>query len=119
MKCFCLNDNGDVEIKNNKIVMTSDSELLRQKVQKILSTNKNEWFGNSDEGINFREILGKNVDEEIVKSNVLAGLLQLDDTILISNFDMELDPKTRKLVVSFTATTAENETVDIETAIGN
>lgn len=118
MRCFNLS-NDDVEIRHNKIVMNNDSELIRQKVQKILSTNKGEWFGNADEGISFREVLGKNVDEEIVKSNILNGLLQIDPSFMFTAFNMSADKATRKLNVSFTATNAENETVNVGTTIGN
>lgn len=59
MKGFKLTSSGDVEIKNNQIQMIEGSELLRQKVECVLGTNKGEWFLNPDEGINFRNILGK------------------------------------------------------------
>lgn len=39
--------------------MIEDNELLRQTVQTVLSTNKGEWVLNKDEGINYRNILGK------------------------------------------------------------
>lgn len=115
IKCFNL-VNDDVEIKNNKIVMTSDNELMRQKIQKILSTNKNEWFGNSDEGINFHNILNKNVTDEEVKSEILDGLLQVDSSFIISDFNMELDTEKRELNVSFTATNAEGDTIEVDTS---
>lgn len=119
IKCFNLDNGGDVEIANNKIVMTSDSELLRQKVQRLLNTNKGEWFGNPGEGIDFRNILGKNVEEETVKSEILDGLLQIDDSFIITDFKMSVDNTTRKLNVSFTATNEEGEVLEQTVTIEN
>lgn len=119
IKCFNLDNSGDVEIANNKIVMTSDSELLRQKVQRLLNTNKGEWFGNPDEGIDFRNVLGKNVEEETVKSEILDGLLQIDDSFIITDFNMSVDNTTRKLNVSFTATNEEGEVLEQTVTIEN
>lgn len=54
-----LNSNGDVAIKDNHILMIEGKELLRQTVQFVLGTNKGEWTLNAEEGINFKNILGK------------------------------------------------------------
>ena len=59
MKGFALDKNGDLIIENNEIQMIDGAELTRQTVQTVLSTNKGEWSLNVDEGINFRNILGK------------------------------------------------------------
>lgn len=60
IKGFLLDNNGDVVIKDNKISMTEGTDLTAQTVRTVLGTNNGEWFGNSDEGISFRNILGKN-----------------------------------------------------------
>ena len=39
--------------------MIEGNELLKQTVQSVLSTNKGEWVLNRDEGIDFKNILGK------------------------------------------------------------
>lgn len=99
--------------------MTNDNELMRQKIQKVLSTNKGEWFGNADEGINFRNILKKGVTEEDVKSEILDGLLQIDDSVIITEFSMELDHATRSLNVAFKAENLDGEVIEEEVTIGN
>ena len=95
--------------------MIDGNNLLVQKVQKVLSTNKNECFYNDDEGITFQNILGKNIDEEIVKSEILEGLLQVDNSFILTDFSMSLDDNTRKLKVSFKATNADGETIETST----
>ncbi len=46
-------------MKNQEIQMVNGSELLRQTVKTVLSTNKGEWSLNINEGIDFYNILGK------------------------------------------------------------
>lgn len=60
MRGFLLDSNGDVVIENNKIVMIDGQNLKAQTVRTLLGTNKGEWFGNEEEGISFKNILGKN-----------------------------------------------------------
>lgn len=59
IKGFKLDATGDVEMKHNRIQMIEGNEVLRQRIWSVLSTNKGEWVLNTDEGINFRNILGK------------------------------------------------------------
>lgn len=117
MKCFCLDENDDVMIKNNKIQLIYDEELLKQKIQKLLNTNQGEWFSNENEGINFRNILKKGVDEETIKSEILDGLLQIDDTFIITYFNTDINTKSRELKVYFKAENSSGEKVDVDTEL--
>ena len=58
MKGFEMVD-GDLVITNNELSMVADTALKVQTIQSVLSTNKGEWIFDPDEGINFRNILGK------------------------------------------------------------
>ena len=116
MRGFKLTQAGDVAIKNNKIEMIADDELSRQSIQYLLSTNKGEWFYNEEEGINFMNLLGKNVEDDTVKSEILDGLLQIDNTFVITDFSTERNAETRKLDVKFTASTADEKTVTVDTS---
>lgn len=113
MKGFKLTDTGDVAIKNNKIELITDSELTRQSIQYLLSTNKGECFYDENEGITFQNILGKNVDEENVKGEILQGLLQVDSSFVMTNFSMSFNNATRHLAVTFTAENKNGEVVSV------
>ena len=115
MRGFKLTQAGDVEIRNNKIEMLSDDELTMQTIEYLLSTNKGECFYNEEEGINFRNLLGKNIEDDAVKSEILGGLMQLSPDYVITNFEAEHDSKTRNLKVSFKAESANGEVVNLET----
>jgi phage baseplate assembly protein W len=86
LKGFKLNSKGDVEIKNNQIETVEGNELLRQTVQSVLGTNKGEWIFNPDEGINFKNILGKGVPEQQgdsnqIYKNEIAGIKETENEL--------------------------------------
>ena len=106
-----MNSTGDLLIENNEIQMIEGEELLRQTVQSIIETNKGEWFTDWDEGVNFSNILGKGITEEMIKAEIEDGLKQVDETLNITDFNMSLNE--RVLTVKFTCISEDNDT-DIE-----
>lgn len=117
MKGFQMID-GDIVIENNEIQMVSGAELTRQTVETVLNTNKGEWFFDSDEGITFSNILGKNQKikseySDIVKSEILDGLSQVDSSFSISEFSADYNSTIRKLTAKFTAYNENGETVEV------
>lgn len=108
MKSFMLNDSGDLVINQ----MVSDNDLLVQKCECVLGTNKKEWFANTSEGITFANILGKNVTDEAIKNEIFQGLLQVDSSFVLTRFHVETETPTRKTAASFTARNNNGETVE-------
>lgn len=106
MKGFSLDNDGDVIIENKDIKMVSDIELLRQKVKSILSTCKNEWFLNIDEGINFNNLLGKKKSDDIIRNEILEGLKQVDSTFILESFSCSVND--RHLIIKFSARTSSD-----------
>ena len=51
------------------------------------------------------------MDNDIIKNEILQGLLQVDSSFVITDFFSEFDSTTRKLSVSFVAQTDKGETV--------
>lgn len=114
MKSFSLNENHDIDIKNNEIQLTEGSELTRQTAECTLNTKAGEWFLNDELGIEFNSILGKGVpDDEIIKNVILDGLRQVDETFRIDKLDTAYDSNTRKLTVNFTASTENGRVITI------
>lgn len=111
MKGFKLDDNGDIVIKNNQISMIDGNELLQQTVKSVLGTNKGEWFLNENEGIFFKNIFGKTIDEDVIRNEILQGLLQVDSSFFISKFNIALDAATRNLKIEFAATNDNGDEV--------
>ena len=110
MKGFALDPDGDVVIQKNKIVMINDKNLTAQTIRTILNTNKGEWFLNTEEGINFKNIFVKNPDYDTIKSEVAAGLVQVNEDLMLKSFKCELG-KDRKLSLDFEATDGAEDIV--------
>lgn len=112
MKGFEMDSTGDVAVVNNKIPMVSGASLVQQKVQNVLSTNKGEWFLNLNEGIDFDNVLGKGVTEDLVRYEIEQVLLQIDSTFTITEFSCEIDSRSRKVKAKFKAQTNSGEEVE-------
>lgn len=113
MKGFKLDANGDVVIDKD-IEIVEDSELVRQTIQTVIATNKGEWQFNKNEGINFNNILVKNPNYEIIKSEIIDGLSQVDENFELQEFECSLDKKTRKLNVYFSAKKLDETTIFVK-----
>ena len=78
--------------------MIKGTELKAQTVKTVLGTNNGEWFGNPDEGISFRNILGKN--RTLVKTGDIAnntasnqsnGMTETEELALAARLRKRLD----------------------------
>ena len=53
------------------------------------------------------------MNEELIKSELLQGLLQVDSSFSITEFFADFDEKTRKLSISFTGQTNDGEEIKV------
>lgn len=110
MKGFKLNENGDVVVDKD-IQMVHDEELTRQTVEIVLGTKCGEWFLNPNEGLNYQDILVKNPNYDLIQTEVQKGLLQVDESLWLSEYDTTLEK--RHLKIKFTAENDNNETIKL------
>lgn len=110
MKDFKL-ENGDTCIKNNDIVFVSGDDLLRQKIEQILGTNKKEWSFDEEEGIPFAELLTKQLDEDRVEDAIQSTLLQVDESLELD--ELEIETKERTAKINFTVKKRNGETLEV------
>lgn len=87
--------------KGHLIMVEGDQELA-QSCELILGTNRGEWFLNPDFGIDFSVFRGKNLNNELVTDEVMAGLLQEERLDSIEDIYIQQDTKNRKATVNFT-----------------
>ena len=99
---------GDLVLSGGDLQYVRDQNLVRQKTQLVLSTNKGEWEFNPDEGIDFRAILVKNPNYDQIVDTVLDGLHQVDEDFKIDKYDFNL--VNRHLTMNFTASTPQGIT---------
>ena len=112
MKGFKIDGNGDVLIKNGYIEMVDGIQLLRQTVERVLGTNKGEWFLNKNEGINFDYLIGKNVSKELIRSEILGGLKQVNSSYELLDFSYDIDKEKRTLSIRFRAKSDDGDIVE-------
>lgn len=92
--------NGDVVV-GKTIEMVDGSELLRQKVERVIGTNLGEWSYDEEEGIDFRVVLVKNPDEAEIRATIESALIRIDETFAITEFSLAM--KGRVAAISFRA----------------
>ncbi len=109
MSGFKLDENGDVVLNKNGINIIGNAELFNQTVKTVLGTNKNEWGFNKNEGIDFKKILVKNPNIDVIKNEIQEGLKQIDETFILTEFS--LTGKGRKMFINFTAVNEKNNIV--------
>lgn len=109
MKGFELNEKGDVII-NRDISMVYGNNLLRQTVETLLGTNLGEWFLNENEGIDHRAMITKNPNFDLIQTEIQRGLLQVDNTMWITEYDYFVNG--RKLTIHFKARNETGEEIE-------
>lgn len=112
MKGFKIVD-GDVSITDGNIDIVEDTELEIQTMKTVLQTNKGEDAFDDTEGINLRQILGKGVTEDMVKTQIKSGINQVNADYTIDDFNYSLDRTTRTATTKFTARKSNGAAISI------
>lgn len=86
--------NGDLVITNNEIELVEGKELKSQTIQSVLSTNKGEWLFDTEEGIDFQNILG---ERNVVKPKTADSYIQQQYTDLKQDSNKWADTLRRRL----------------------
>ena len=102
MKGFKL-VNGDVSITDNQIDLVADAQLEVQTIQSVLQTNKGEDPFDANEGIDFHQILGKNITQDMAKTQIRNGINQVSPDYIIEDFSYIVDKESRQSRTEFTA----------------
>lgn len=109
-----VDDTGDLVFTGGDMATIEGPEELAQCCRLGIGTNKNEWFLNPDMGIDFKLFLGKSVNEAQMMDELTAGLLQEARIQSVENVEFTINPKLRTMLVTFTATGTDGETIQAE-----
>ncbi|PAD73664.1 DUF2634 domain-containing protein [Paenibacillus campinasensis] len=113
-----VDQSGDLVFAGGEMVTIEGPEELAQCCRLGIGTNKNEWFLNPDMGINFKLFLGKEIDEAQMRDELTAGLLQESRIQSVENVEFTINRKSRTMLVTFTATGINGETIQEGVEIG-
>lgn len=100
MKCFSLDNKGDVIVNKNRIEMVEGSDLIIQKIRQILLTNYGEWWLDKKEGLDQRSIFVKNPNYQLIKDEIRQAINQIDSSLLVDNIEFVEDSANRHLIIN-------------------
>lgn len=112
MKTFKI-VNGDLVIDGqNNIAMVSDVDEVAQSIERVLTTNVNEWFLNTFHGLDYDSIQGKNKDIDGIKLAITEAIHQEDRVDEVEFIDVNIDNSTRNLRVNFKVKLINGEVIE-------
>ena len=119
MKTFKINtETNDLEFDGqNNILMVADSDEEAQSIERVLTTNIEEWFLNPQHGFNYSLIQTKRVDYEAVRLGLIQAITQEPRVEEVEEVNMELLRQKRKLLVNFRARMKSGNIVESEVII--
>lgn len=116
MKTFKI-VNGDLVFDGQgNLVMVEGKEEIAQSIERILTTNKGEWFLNLEHGLDYQEIQGKGRDIEGIKLAITEAILQVERVSEVERIDLFLD-KDRHLKINVTVRLQEGDTLEVSEVI--
>ncbi len=116
MKTFKL-VNGDLifDAQNNLVMIDGEDEIA-QSIERVLTTNKGEWFLNLEHGLDYKAITGKGKDIDGIKLAITEAILQEERVSEVEKMDLFLD-KNRHLKINVIARLQEGDTLEISEVI--
>ena len=76
-----------------------DNELKAQTIRTVIGTNKGEWPLNKNEGINFDYVLGKGITDDMIMTQIIDGMRQVDETLYLDNLNVQRIRTVEKTVI--------------------
>lgn len=111
MKTFKI-ENGDLVFDSvNNLVMVDGVEEQKQSIERILTTNINEWFLNTDHGLDYEKIQGKGKDRQSIELALRTAIFQDVRITDVNIHEVALDGSTRHLTVLLDVVLG-NDTID-------
>ena len=115
MQSLKLSETGDLLMNvAGDLVVVDGTEEVAQCCHIGIGTNKGEWFLNPDMGITFSKFLGKQLNEEDMRDELIQGLMQEERIQSVDLIKFAIDAKSRTLLVTFDATSTGGERVKAE-----
>lgn len=104
----------DLSIENFDLQLTSDEQVVAQRVKRALLLFKGEYFLNTDLGLPYySDILGTKNSLDSIRSLFVNEIKSVEGVKEINNFDMVFNDVTRELSIQLTLTDTLNKKIDI------
>lgn len=110
-----LSESGELLIINNDLVLTDSNTNTAQAIKRKLATFEGEWFLDESIGLPyFDDILGKGKFLSNIKTIYLREIQSVPEVAEILEFNIDEDPVTRTLIISFTVKDDAGNIIEIE-----
>ncbi|MGG0757886.1 DUF2634 domain-containing protein [Brevibacillus laterosporus] len=103
--------------ERGELVWVDQVEEIAQCVQRILSTNKGEWFLNPSMGIRFSVFFEKIPNWDKMREEIRQGIFQEPRIQTVESIDFQVNHKHRSLSIQFVATANTGEEINQEVKI--
>ena len=117
MRNFKLNDGDLVLNAENNLEMISSNDEIGQCIERVLTTNKNEWFLDLSMGLEFSAIWGKGSTENIIKQTITEAILQVEEVDYVKYINIKLS-NDRHLEVDAIVTLRNDTDIVIKEVVG-
>ena len=109
MKGFKLTENGDISITNGQIEMVDGIDLETQTIRTVLGTNKRESPFNANEGVDFYQIIGKDITDDMTRTQIQNGIWQVNPDIVIEDYERKVTDRQSEII--FTARSSDGSVI--------
>lgn len=117
-KDILLGADHDLVIENFDLVLTDDTQGLRQRVKQKLLCFKGEWFFDENIGTEYFDAISDKNTENLV-SILTDSIREVRGVKEVTSFDVKLEPIKRTLEISFEVSNDLDETISDTITIAN
>lgn len=116
MITFKIVNNDLVFDAQNNLVMVEGEDEIAQSIERVLTTNKGEWFLNLEHGLDYKAITGKGKDKESVKLAIIEAIMQEYRVDVVEEIDIKID-KNRHIKINAKGRRKSGDTLDLSEVI--
>ena len=101
MSVFKTDDSNNIVLENGRFIFLTEAEEVRQLLLHRIKLWKKDWFLARSRGIDYKNnILIKNPDGNIVKSEFKNAILGTKDVVSLKSLDILQDNETREMFIT-------------------
>ena len=117
LKTFKINNDDLVFDEFGNLEMINNYDEITQSIQRILSTNKSEWFLNTEFGLEYDQIKGKGKLTENIELAIMEAIYQDDRISEVNILEVKRNDADRTVLIKFNITVNDEIIEGIEVKI--
>lgn len=104
-------EKGDLIIENGDLATIEGVDEVSQCIERVLTTNKDEWFLDVHHGLDYAVIFAKPFDEEQARLAIVEAVYQEPRVRSVENIEFRFDRRDRYLEIFVEVVLQNGETV--------